>query len=99
MGVLLPTPVLTPDLRARLDELDQLRATLGAESHRPSRWMGTLRRLVQATSVESSTAIEGFPVSFFIVALVFVLYVISGFSGIRAATSRRERAVLQGAEA
>ncbi len=61
--MLLSTPALTPDLRARLDELDQLRRTLGEESHRPSRWMGTLRRLVQATSVESSTAIEGFHVS------------------------------------
>ncbi len=61
--MLLPTPALTPDLTARLDELDQLRTTLGQESHRPSRWMGTLRRLVQATSVESSTAIEGFHVS------------------------------------
>ncbi len=61
--MLLPTPPLTPDLAARLAELDQLRTTLGRESHRPSRWMGTLRRLVQATSVESSTGIEGFHVS------------------------------------
>jgi Fic family protein len=61
--MLLPTPPLTPVLTARLDELDELRRTLGRESHRPSRWMGTLRRLAHATSVESSTAIEGFHVS------------------------------------
>jgi len=60
---LLPTPEPPPGLTASLDELDELRRTLGRESHRPSRWMGTLRRLVQATSVESSTAIEGFHVS------------------------------------
>lgn len=61
--MLLPTPPLTPDLRARLDELDELRQTLARQSHRPARWMGTLRRLLQASVVEGSTAIEGFHVS------------------------------------
>jgi Fic family protein len=61
--MLLPTPPLTPSLGARLDELDELRRILGQEIHRPARWMGTLRRLVQATSIEGSTSIEGFHVS------------------------------------
>ncbi len=58
--MLLATPSITPDLSARLDELDELRRTLGHESHRPARWMGTLRRLAQAAAVEGSTSIEGF---------------------------------------
>lgn len=61
--MLLATPSLTSDLRARLAELDELRLTLGQASHRPARWMGTLRRLQQASVVEGSTAIEGFQVS------------------------------------
>jgi zinc/manganese transport system permease protein len=40
---------------------------------------------------------QGFPVSFFIVALVFLLYLASGLARVRAVTARRERAVLQGA--
>lgn len=61
--MLLPTPPITPDLSARLEDLDELRRTLGRQSHRPARWMGTLRRLLQASVVEGSTAIEGFHVS------------------------------------
>src|ERR1700686_2844668 len=61
--MLLPTPPIPPDLKARLDELDELRRILDKESHRPARWMGTLRRLLQASVVEGSTAIEGFHVS------------------------------------
>jgi len=41
---------------------------------------------------------QGFPVSFFIVALVFVLYLISGFAGIRTLTSRRARAMWPSAQ-
>ncbi|MFI5285762.1 MAG: metal ABC transporter permease [Candidatus Dormibacteria bacterium] len=59
-------------------------------------WLGVL---LAYDSYYWGSSRQGFPVSFFIVALVFVLYVISGFSGIRDVTSRRERAVLQGAEA
>ena len=61
--MLLPTPPITSDLHVRLHELDELRQTLGQASHRPARWMGTLRRLLQASVVEGSTAIEGFHVS------------------------------------
>jgi Fic family protein len=57
------TPEITPELQQRLEELDELRRALGAEVSRPVQWMGTLRRLVRAISVESSTSIEGFHVS------------------------------------
>lgn len=55
-------PQPTPDLEERLQELDHLRRKLGEDVERPQPWMGTLRRLVRATSVESSTSIEGFEV-------------------------------------
>lgn len=61
--MLFATPSITPELQDRLDELDELRRALGQEGSRPVHWMGTLRRLVRATSVESSTSIEGFHVS------------------------------------
>ncbi len=57
------TPPLIPALQAQLDELAQLREVLGEEVKTPSRWMGALRREVRATSIESSTSIEGFSVS------------------------------------
>ncbi len=57
------TPAITGALRQRLDELAQLRDALGEEVKAPSRWMGSLRREVRATSIESSTSIEGFSVS------------------------------------
>lgn len=61
--MLFATPPILPELQGRLDELDGLRRDLGQEVSRTVRWMGTLRRLVRATSVESSTSIEGFHVS------------------------------------
>lgn len=61
--MLFATPSLTPGLRDRLDELDDVRRQLGRAVGRPSRWMGSLRRLVRAASVQSSTSIEGFHVS------------------------------------
>jgi Fic/DOC family len=52
------TPRPLPDLQ----ELDELRAALGSRVGQAGRWLGTLRRLVKASSVESSTSIEGFSV-------------------------------------
>jgi Fic family protein len=50
-------------LRQQLDELAELRAALGSEVKTRSRWMGSLRREVRASSIGSSTSIEGFSVS------------------------------------
>lgn len=61
--MLITTPRIAAGLRKRLDELDELRRALGEEVRRPVPWLGTLRRMVQASAVESSTAIEGFHVS------------------------------------
>jgi len=60
--MLYTTPSIDPELQRKLDELEELRVTLGREVDRPSPWIGTLRRLVKAASVESSTSIEGFAV-------------------------------------
>ena len=57
------TPPITPALQRQLDELHKLRAALGDEVKTSSRWMGSLRREVRASSIESSTSIEGFSVS------------------------------------
>lgn len=56
-------PQSTPEMREQLEELNTLRAKLGNEVRTQSRWMGSLRRQVRASSVESSTSIEGFSVS------------------------------------
>jgi Fic family protein len=56
------TPPLTGELQQRLRELDLLRAELGHEVSNPSAWLGTLRRRVNAASVESSVSIEGYTV-------------------------------------
>ena len=52
-----------PALQEQLDELAKLRAALDSEVKTRSRWMGSLRREVRASSIESSTSIEGFSVS------------------------------------
>ncbi len=57
------TPPIDGDLQARLDELNVLRARLGAEVSTLSRWLGSLRRQVRATSIGGSTSIEGFTVT------------------------------------
>ena len=57
------TPPITPALQEQLDELARLRAALGSEVQTRSRWMGSLRREVRASSIESSTSIEGFSVT------------------------------------
>jgi Fic family protein len=63
LNMIYTTPPLTPALKKQLDELARLRATLGSEVNTRSRWMGSLRREVRASSIESSTSIEGFSVS------------------------------------
>jgi Fic family protein len=60
--MLFSTPRLD-DAARDLAELDDLRARLVRETHRPAPWMGTLRRLVKATTIAQSTGIEGFHVS------------------------------------
>lgn len=56
------TPSIGKDLRARLEELDELRQALGGSAEQMAPWMGTLRRAFRASSIESSTSIEGFSV-------------------------------------
>jgi Fic family protein len=56
------TPVPSPELQAQLEELDELRVSLGHEAGRSVPWIGALRRQVRASSVEGSTSIEGFNV-------------------------------------
>jgi Fic family protein len=61
--VIYATPALSDEDEHRLEALDVLRKRLVTESNRPVLWMGVLRRSVQASSVASSAAIEGFHVS------------------------------------
>jgi Fic family protein len=61
--MLLACPPIDGRLQQRLEELAGLRAQLGYETARPVVWMGTLRRLVRASAVESSTSIEGYSVA------------------------------------
>ena len=61
--VLYETPPITPQIQERLAELDQLRERLGHQVGAAGLWLGTLRRVLQASSIESSTSIEGFHVS------------------------------------
>ncbi len=57
------TPPIEGALAQHLAVLAQLRDELGRGVAGPARWMGTLRREVRASSIESSTSIEGFSVS------------------------------------
>ena len=61
--MLFATPPIKSKLQGQLDELDELRGTLGRELDQPLGWMGALRRSVRASSIESSTSIEGYSVS------------------------------------
>ena len=57
------TPLPTGQLAARLEELDGLRDALGGRVGSPSPWLGSLRRLLKASSAESSVSIEGYSVA------------------------------------
>lgn len=61
--MLFQTPPLAPPVNEKLAELEKLRKDLGHEAQTRSRWMGSLRRQVRASSAESSISIEGFSVS------------------------------------
>jgi Fic family protein len=61
--VIFQTPEISKPLREKLDALNDLRKQLGAEVSTRSRWIGSLRRQVRASSIENSTSIEGFSVS------------------------------------
>jgi Fic family protein len=61
--MLFKTPRLNELLLKQLVELNQLRHELRDAVQTRSRWMGSLRREVRASSIESSTSIEGFTVS------------------------------------
>ncbi len=61
--MLFSTPAISAELQEQLDELDDLRSKLGREVSRAVPWVGALRRQVRASSVEGSTAIEGFSVA------------------------------------
>jgi Fic family protein len=58
--MLYKTPPITEALQRQLDELDEARRALGRGVSNSSPWLGSLRRIVKAASVESSTSIEGF---------------------------------------
>jgi Fic family protein len=61
--MLYKTPPITPHLKKRLADLDELRERLGHQVGEAGLWLGTLRRVLQASAIESSTSIEGFHVS------------------------------------
>ncbi len=63
LAMIFATPPIAKDLRAKLAELDRLRHELGGELGRATPWMGALRRVVAASSIEGSTSIEGYSVS------------------------------------
>ena len=56
-------PQLSALLQERLDTLSDLRRQLGAEVSTGTRWIGSLRRQVRASLIESSISIECFNVS------------------------------------
>jgi Fic/DOC family len=60
--MLFTTPSASPSLERALDELNELRASLGDATSIGGPWLGQLRRQVRASSVESSVSIEGFTV-------------------------------------
>jgi len=61
---LFATPSLTPTQRKRLARLDKLRHKLGLQTRQSRGWIPRLRRLVEASAVENSTAIAGYRLPF-----------------------------------
>lgn len=61
-NMIFATPPIGNELHGRLDELDRLRRALGSDAEQMTPWMGALRRAVRASSIESSTSIEGYSV-------------------------------------
>ena len=61
--MLYETPTPDSGLKDRLARLDALRGELGRAAGRPARWLGPLRRSIQANSIESSTSIEGYSIA------------------------------------
>jgi Fic family protein len=61
-NMLFRTPLMTPALRRRLEEFDELRKRLGDQAGIAGPWLGRLRREWRASSAESSIEIEGFHV-------------------------------------
>jgi Fic family protein len=57
------TPPLSHEDREHLAEIETIRANIRYQLARPARWTGTIRKIVQAEAVQSSTQIEGFVVS------------------------------------
>lgn len=57
------TPIIDGELQDQIQELDDLRAKLKAETRAPGRWLGSLRRSVRARAADSSVAIEGYLVA------------------------------------
>lgn len=55
-------PTLNGELPALLSECDDLRGRISGAIARPDRWVGVLRREVEADAYSSSTRIEGFDV-------------------------------------
>jgi Fic family protein len=61
--MLYATPAISAQLRKKLDKLERLRTTLGHDLETRGRWLGSLRREIRASSIGSSTSIEGFTVT------------------------------------
>lgn len=60
--MLYKTPLLTPELKDKLEKLDELRGRLGDRTGNPGPWLGQLRRQVRASTAQSSISIEGYRV-------------------------------------
>lgn len=57
------TPRPSAALKELLDQLDERRGQIGRGSSGPEKWVRTLRREIRASTISSSTSIEGFTAS------------------------------------